>query len=68
MFERRGYCRTCPVSTSDVQIGTLTPTLLQATQGIPGGNRLSFDVTYGGPEGGRFTRSNVPYEVLSVPQ
>lgn len=68
VFERRGYCRTCPVSTSDVQIGTLTPTLLQATQGIPGGNRLSFDVTYGGPEGGRFTRSNVPYEVLSVPQ
>lgn len=68
VFERRGYCRTCTASTSDVQIGTLTPSLLQATQGVAGGNRMSFDVTYGGTEGGRFTRSDVPYEMLSVPQ
>jgi hypothetical protein len=68
VFERRGYCRTCPASIADVQVGTLTPTLVQATQGQPGSNRLSFDLTYAGPEGGRFTRSNVPYELLSVPQ
>ncbi len=68
VYERRGYCRTCPASTSDVQIGTLTPNLLTPVQGQAGANRLSFDVTYAGPEGGRFTRSNVPYELLSVPQ
>ena len=68
VFERRGYCRTCPASTVDTQIGTLTPTLTQPVQGQAGANRLSFDVTYGGTEGGRFTRSNVPYELLSVPQ
>lgn len=67
VFERRGYCRTCPASTRDVQIGTLTPTLVQPVQGVPGSNRLSFDVTYAGPQGGRFTRSSVPYELLSVP-
>ncbi|MEZ5468368.1 MAG: hypothetical protein R3F18_12055 [Lysobacterales bacterium] len=67
VIERRGYCRSCPVSLTDTQIGTLTPTLTQATQGQAGSNRLSFDVSYGGPEGGRFTR-DVPYELLSVPQ
>ena len=68
VYERRGYCRTCPASTSDVQIGTLTPNLLTPVQGQAGANRLSFDVSYGGPEGGRFTRSGVPYQLLSVPQ
>lgn len=68
VYERRGYCRTCAPSTTDVQIGTLTPNLLAPVQGQAGANRLSFDVSYGGPEGGRFTRSNVPYELLSVPQ
>lgn len=67
VYERRGYCRTCPASTSDVQIGTLTPNLLTPVQGQAGANRLSFDVTYGGPEGGRFTGSGVPYQLLSVP-
>jgi hypothetical protein len=67
VFERRGYCRTCTASTSDVQIGTLTPTLLQPVQGVPGNNRFTFDVTYAGAQGGRFTRSNVPYELLSAP-
>ena len=67
VFERRGYCRTCAANTVDTQIGTLTPTLTQPVQGQAGANRLSFDVTYGGTEGGRFTRSNVPYELLSVP-
>lgn len=67
VFERRGYCRTCTASTSDVQIGTLTPSLLTPVQGVAGSNRLSFDVTYAGPQGGRFTRSNVPYELLSAP-
>lgn len=67
VFERRGYCRTCAAAITDVQIGTLTPTLTQPVQGQAGTNRFGFDVTYGGPEGGRFTRSNVPYELLSAP-
>lgn len=66
VFERRGYCRTCPANTADIQIGTMTPNLVQAVQGQAGSNRLSFDVTYGGTEGGQFTR-DVPYELLSVP-
>jgi len=69
VMERRGYCRTCPSSTiSDVQVGNMTVNLTQPLQGQPGANRFGFDVTYGGTEGGRFTRSNVPYEMLSVPQ
>jgi hypothetical protein len=68
VFERRGYCRTCPTAISDVQIGTMTPTLVQPTAGQPGSNRLTFDLTYAGAEGGRFTRNNVPYQLLSVPQ
>lgn len=68
VYERRGYCRTCPAAgITDTQIGTMTPTLTTAIQGQAGSNRLSLDLTYGGPEGGRFTRSNVPYELLSQP-
>ena len=66
--ERRGYCRTCPESITDTPIGTMTANLRQAVQSQAGANRLSFDVTYGGPEGGRFSRPELPYEVLSVPQ
>ncbi|GMU43564.1 MAG: hypothetical protein IT479_14840 [Xanthomonadales bacterium] len=68
VFERRGYCRSCPPSLVDTQIGTLTPSLTQPVQSQAGNNRISFDIRYGGPEGGRFTRNNVPYELLSVPQ
>ncbi len=68
VFERRGYCRTCTESIVDTQIGTMTTSFTSPVQGQAGANRIGFDVTYGGPEGGRFTRSNVPYELLSVPQ
>ncbi len=69
VLERRGYCRTCPATAiTDTQVGTMTVNLSQPTQGQPGPNRFGFDLTYGGTEGGRFTRSNVPYELLSVPQ
>ncbi len=67
VFERRGYCRSCPTAISDVQIGTMTPALAQPIQGQAGSNRLTFDLTYAGPEGGRFTRNNVPYQLLSAP-
>jgi hypothetical protein len=67
VYERRGYCRTCPATTVDTQIGTLTPSLSSPVQGQAGVNRFSFDVSYGGAEGGRFARSNVPYELLSAP-
>lgn len=68
VFERRGYCRTCTESIVDTQIGTLTANFVSPVQGQAGTNRIGFDVTYGGTEGGRFTRNNVPYELLSVPQ
>ncbi len=67
VFERRGYCRSCPVSLVDTQIGTMTVNLVQPVQGPSPGNRVSFDVTYAGPEGGRFTRSNAAYELLTAP-
>lgn len=67
VFERRGYCRSCAPATSDTAIGTMRVNLTQATQGSAGANRFGFDVTYGGPQGGRFQRSNVPYELLSAP-
>ncbi len=67
VFERRGYCRSCPVSLTDTQIGTMTVNLTQPIQGPSPANRVSFDVTYTGPEGGRFTRSNSPYELLTAP-
>lgn len=69
VFERRGYCRNCPaVPLVDTQIGTMTASLVEPVQGVAGANRISFDVTFGGSGGGRFTRENVPYELLSAPQ
>lgn len=55
------------LSTRDVQAGTLMSTLLLPVRGEAGNNRPSFDVTCAGPQGGRFTRSDVPYELLSLP-
>jgi hypothetical protein len=56
-----GYCRTCP-STSGIvlsdPIGTMTPDLILGGAGSQG-NRISFDLTYPGVEGGRFQRTNV---------
>ena len=56
-----GYCRTCP-STSGIQlsdpIGSMTLDLIQGGAGAQG-NRISFDLTYPGTEGGRFQRSGV---------
>ena len=56
-----GYCRTCP-STSGIQlsapIGSMTLDLIQGGAGAQG-NRISFDITYPGTEGGRFQRSSV---------
>jgi hypothetical protein len=55
-----GYCRTCaaPAGGNPMSIvGEVTLTL-DAPEGSEG--RISFDVSYAGPGGGRFTRSNVP--------
>ncbi|SDD11368.1 hypothetical protein [Aquimonas voraii] len=56
-----GYCRTCP-STDGIQlsepIGSMTLDLVQGGAGAQG-NRISFDVTYPGTEGGRFQRDRV---------
>lgn len=61
LVQVRGYCRTCPSPASltlSPPIGSVTLDLVSASAGAAG-NRVSFDVTYPGAEGGRFTRSSV---------
>lgn len=56
-----GYCRTCPPTSGIVlsdPIGSMTLDLIQGGAGSQG-NRISFDLTYPGIEGGRFQRNNV---------
>lgn len=57
----RGYCRTCP-SPAELEftgeIGSIQFGLVRGGAGSTG-NTVSFDVTYPGPQGGRFTRDNV---------
>lgn len=57
----RGYCRSCP-ATNGIElsepIGSMSLDLLQGGAGAQG-NRISFDLTYPGTEGGRFQRSAV---------
>ena len=61
---RRGYCRTCPVSTQDIDAGSMTLTL-DNVQGQRGqANKVSFDVEFKGVAGGRFTRTDAVIERL----
>lgn len=62
-----GYCRTCaaPAQLQFVNIGTITVDLGAPSSGRS--NRISLDVTYPGPEGGRFQRSNVVVTPASDP-
>lgn len=56
----RGYCRTCPAPaelTFD-EVGSIQFGLVRGGAGSEG-NTVSFDVTYPGPQGGRFLRENV---------
>lgn len=52
-----GYCRTCPAQALNFnqQIGTMTVNV-----GGSGSPTVSFDITYPGVQGGRFTRTNAP--------
>jgi hypothetical protein len=55
---RRGYCRSCPVSFTDIDAGSMTLTL-DNVEGLAGqNNRISLSVDFKGAAGGRFTRSN----------
>jgi hypothetical protein len=61
LAQLRGYCRTCPSPPSlqlSPPIGSVTLDLVRGGAGASG-NRVSVDVTYPGPEGGRFIRSSV---------
>lgn len=64
-----GYCRTCPspdgVALSG-PIGSMTLDLIQGGAGAQG-NRISFDLTYPGSEGGRFQRGAVDLRPNSDP-
>jgi hypothetical protein len=59
MYQVRGYCRTCPSVPQQLEeIGNLKLDLIRGGAGSLG-NRVSFDLTYPGSEGGRFIRTNV---------
>ena len=62
LLQVRGYCRSCPAPEQlefSAPIGSIQFGLVQGGAGSSG-NTVSFDVTYPGPEGGRFNRQNVP--------
>jgi hypothetical protein len=62
-----GFCRTCagpPQELEMVDIGTLSITLAAPGEGS---STVSFDVTWPGAEGGRFTRSNVAIVPVGTP-
>jgi hypothetical protein len=61
-----GYCRTCiaPAELGVTPIGTLSIDLAAPGEGT---SRVSIDVSYPGPEGGRFMRNDVPIVPVGVP-
>jgi hypothetical protein len=62
-----GYCRTCegpPSAHALVDIGMMSITLAAPGEGT---STVSFDLTWPGEEGGRFTRSNVPIVPVGTP-
>ncbi len=63
-----GYCRTCtaPAEQTLTQIGTVTLNLSKDNGGSA--SRVSFDITYPGTGGGRFTRTNAAIAPGSVPE
>ena len=61
---RRGFCRTCPSGTQEIDAGSMTLTL-DNVQGLRGQiNKVSFDVEFKGAAGGRFTRTDAAIERL----
>lgn len=67
MEQFTGFCRDCtPTMLQPQQGGTLKLTFTEPSQ-TPDGNRTTIDVTYQGPEGGDWTRNDVPIQLLSDP-
>lgn len=60
--EKRGYARTeTPVALTELDAGSITLRLNSATGTLgQDGEIVNLDVTYQGPEGGRWQRSNLP--------
>jgi hypothetical protein len=60
LYQVSGYCRSCPTPANQglTTIGSLRLDLVRGGAGSLG-NRVSFDLTYPGAAGGRFTRNNV---------
>lgn len=56
----RGYCRTCPAPAELAldEVGNIRFGLVRGGAGSEG-NTVSFDLTYPGPQGGRFARESV---------
>jgi len=62
-----GYCRTCTTPAGEqqlTQIGTLSLDLREPGAGT---STVSIDLTYPGPEGGRFVRSDAPIVPVGTP-
>ncbi|MDJ0655144.1 MAG: hypothetical protein QNJ40_13365 [Xanthomonadales bacterium] len=67
--QRSGYRRPLTGTLDDVSdtpAGTLVLTLVEPSNSLAAGNRVSVDVTYQGPEGGSWIRDDVPIQRLSL--
>jgi hypothetical protein len=66
LYPTAGYCRTCsmPDAQQFEQIGTMSIDLRAAGEGA---STISFDVTWPGPEGGRFVREDAQIEPVGTP-
>ncbi len=71
MFDYIGFCRLCTptdVQSTSLLVGTISLDLGTPTQSLEGGNTVSVDITYAGTEGGNWSRSAVPVQLISSPQ
>jgi hypothetical protein len=66
LYPTAGYCRTCtmPGAQQFEQIGTMSIDLRAPGEGA---STISFDVTWPGPEGGRFVREDAQIEPVGTP-
>ncbi len=78
LFQRKGYCRSCPPPASalanpaqfeDTPVGSISYTLIQSSTNASAGNKASFSANYLGNPAGTppFTRTNTPIILLSGP-
>ncbi len=67
LYEVGGYCRDCDKPDGELQLTTIGTISLDLRAPDEGTSTVSFDVSYPGPEGGRFVRTDAPIEPASTP-